>query len=57
MYWPGGRPLGRVTPEEIEAARDVLAEADPWTRLAYARWYPRFFADLAPDPLPPVLRD
>ena len=55
--WHQAPPLGSVTPQEIEAARFVLAEADPWTRFAYARWYPRYFADLAPDPPPPVLRD
>lgn len=57
LFWHGGRPLGKVSPEEVQAAREILAECDPWTRLAYSRWYPCHFGDLAPDPLPPVLRD
>jgi len=58
LFWPMGAPLiPRPTADEIEAAREVLTEADPWTRLAYARWYPCYFRDLMPDPLPPVIRD
>jgi hypothetical protein len=56
-YWHSGRPLGNVSADEIQAAREVLAECDPWTQLAYSRWYPSLFGHLAPDPLPPVLRD
>lgn len=58
LYWPGAAPLiPKPTADEIEAAREVLADADPWTRMAYARWYPGLFGDLMPDPLPPVVRD
>lgn len=56
--WPGAAPLiPPPTADEIEAAREVLADADPWTRLFYATRYPGLFGDLEPDPHPPVLRD
>lgn len=56
--WPMGAPLiPPPTADEIEAAREVLADADPWTRLFYATRYPKLFGDLEPDPHPPVLRD
>lgn len=58
IFWPGAAPLiPPPTADEIEAAREVLADADPWTRLFYATRYPGYFRDLMPDPLPPVIRD
>jgi len=45
------------TPDEVSAAREVLAAADDWTKLFYATRYPRLFGDLEPDPHPPVIRD
>lgn len=58
LFWPAGKPLiPPPTALEIQAAREVLADADPWTRLFYSTRYPGFFGDLEPDPHPPVLRD
>lgn len=58
LFWPQGAPLiPSPTADEIEAAREVLCDADPWTRLFYATRYPGHFGDLEPDPHPPVLRD
>ena len=57
-FWPGAAPLiPYPTADEIEAAREVLADADAWTRLFYATRYRGYFGDLLPDPLPPVIRD
>ncbi|MDP3512697.1 MAG: hypothetical protein Q8S20_08100 [Sulfuritalea sp.] len=56
--WPSAAPLiPPPTADEIEAAREVLATADDWTKLFYATRYPQYFRDLEPDPHPPVLRD
>jgi len=56
--WPQGAPLNPPpTPDEVSAAREVLAAADDWTKLFYATRYPRLFGDLEPDPHPPVIRD
>lgn len=58
LYWPQGAPLiPAPTADEIEAAREVLADADPWTRLFYATRYRGLFGDLEPHPHPPVIRD
>jgi len=57
-WWPMGAPLiPSPTPDEVQAAREVLAEADPWTRLFYATRYPALFGDLEPHPWPQAVRD
>ncbi|MBI4290327.1 MAG: hypothetical protein HY661_02465 [Betaproteobacteria bacterium] len=57
LYWGSAKPLiPPPTEAEIQAAREILADADPWTRLYYATRYKGLFGDLEPIPHPPVDR-